>query len=221
MSKKMIMCLTALSFAVPMLAAATQADAKAAPAIGKAKKPPPAIGKVKKPPPAIGKAKKPAPAIGKVKKPPPAIGKAKKPAPPWIGQVKGEAKGKKDTVVIRPKDPIKDASIPGGQKDTPPTPPAGPPKPPGDKPHTHHDHHQHHGHRWSRHWHMIERVPARVPGQQVQTVKQVSTDPVCVQGTWAEQEEKKVYVCLSWYFRGRLLTPDQLAQVLAQQQQAQ
>jgi hypothetical protein len=37
-----------------------------------------------------------------------------------------------------------------------------------------------------------------------------------VKGTFAEQDEKKVYVCLSWYYRGKLLTPDQLEQVLAQ-----
>jgi hypothetical protein len=41
-------------------------------------------------------------------------------------------------------------------------------------------------------------------------------DPVCLQGTWATQENQKMYVCLSWYFRGQIYTPDQLSQVLAQ-----
>jgi hypothetical protein len=66
--------------------------------------------------------------------------------------------------------------------------------------------------------HIVEYAPSRRTSVASPVAQAVPpTDPVCVQGTWAEQEEKKVYVCLSWYFRGRLLTPDQLAQVLAQQ----
>jgi hypothetical protein len=66
--------------------------------------------------------------------------------------------------------------------------------------------------------HIVEYAPSRRTTAASPVAQAApSTDPVCVQGTWAEQEEKKVYVCLSWYFRGRLMTPDQLAQVLAQQ----
>jgi hypothetical protein len=46
--------------------------------------------------------------------------------------------------------------------------------------------------------------------------RSVNDDPVCLQGTWATQEIQRKYVCLSWYFRGQIYTPDQLAQVLAQ-----
>jgi hypothetical protein len=44
----------------------------------------------------------------------------------------------------------------------------------------------------------------------------VNDDPTCLQGTWAMQDDQKKYVCLSWYFRGRIYTPEQLEQILAQ-----
>jgi hypothetical protein len=56
----------------------------------------------------------------------------------------------------------------------------------------------------------------------LQPAKAKTAEPVCVEGTWAMQDDEKKYVCLSWYFRGRIYTPDQMAQVLAQlQPQAQ
>jgi hypothetical protein len=42
-------------------------------------------------------------------------------------------------------------------------------------------------------------------------------EPVCVEGTWAMQDDVKKYVCLSWFYRGQLYTPDQLQQVLEQE----
>ena len=58
--------------------------------------------------------------------------------------------------------------------------------------------------------------------QQLQSVKIKKDEPVCVEGVWAIQDNEKKYVCLSWYFRGQVYTPDQMAQVLAQlQPQAQ
>jgi hypothetical protein len=56
------------------------------------------------------------------------------------------------------------------------------------------------------------------PRQQLQPAKTKTDEPVCVEGVWAMQDNEKKYVCLSWYFRGRIYTPDQLAQVLAQLQ---
>ena len=56
------------------------------------------------------------------------------------------------------------------------------------------------------------------PRQPAVAKRPVTTDPVCVQGTWATQDEKKVYVCLSWYFRGHVYTPDELQQVLTKLQ---
>jgi hypothetical protein len=41
-------------------------------------------------------------------------------------------------------------------------------------------------------------------------------EPVCVQGTWAVQDNQRVYVCLSWHFRGQIYTPDQMEVVIAQ-----
>jgi hypothetical protein len=41
-------------------------------------------------------------------------------------------------------------------------------------------------------------------------------EPVCVHGTWAMQDNQKVYVCLSWHFRGQVYTPDQMEAVIAQ-----
>jgi hypothetical protein len=46
-------------------------------------------------------------------------------------------------------------------------------------------------------------------------IRAASSDPSCVQGTWAMQGDKKVYVCTSWLYRGRLYTPTELDQVLA------
>jgi hypothetical protein len=58
--------------------------------------------------------------------------------------------------------------------------------------------------------------------QQLQSAKIKKDEPVCVEGVWAIQDNEKKYVCLSWYFRGQIYTPDQMAQVLAQlQPQAQ
>ena len=58
--------------------------------------------------------------------------------------------------------------------------------------------------------------------QQLQSAKIKKDEPVCVEGVWALQDSEKKYVCLSWYFRGQIYTPDQMAQVLAQlQPQAQ
>jgi len=44
------------------------------------------------------------------------------------------------------------------------------------------------------------------------------TDPVCVKGTWAMENNERKYVCLSWYYLGQIYTPDQLEQVLVQQE---
>jgi hypothetical protein len=58
--------------------------------------------------------------------------------------------------------------------------------------------------------------------QQLQPAKIKKDESVCVEGVWAMQDNEKKYVCLSWYFRGRIYTPDQMAQILAQlQPQAQ
>jgi hypothetical protein len=35
-------------------------------------------------------------------------------------------------------------------------------------------------------------------------------EPVCIEGTWAMEDDMKKYVCLSWFYRGRLYTPAQL-----------
>jgi hypothetical protein len=60
------------------------------------------------------------------------------------------------------------------------------------------------------------------PQLRLQPAKAKTAEPVCVEGTWAMQDDEKMYVCWSWYFRGRIYTPDQMAQVLAQlQPQAQ
>ena len=60
------------------------------------------------------------------------------------------------------------------------------------------------------------------PQLRLQPAKAKTAEPACVEGTWAMQDDEKKYVCLSWYFRGRIYTPDQMAQVLAQlQPQAQ
>jgi hypothetical protein len=60
------------------------------------------------------------------------------------------------------------------------------------------------------------------PQPQLQPAKAKTDEPVCVEGAWAMQDDQKKYVCLSWYFRGRIYTPDQMAQILAQlQPQAQ
>jgi hypothetical protein len=47
---------------------------------------------------------------------------------------------------------------------------------------------------------------------------QVTDKPVCLSGTWATQNQQQQYVCLSWFYQGRIYTPDQLEQVLAQRQ---
>jgi hypothetical protein len=41
---------------------------------------------------------------------------------------------------------------------------------------------------------------------------QVSDKPVCLSGTWATQNQQQQYVCLSWFYQGRIYTPDQLDQ---------
>jgi hypothetical protein len=40
--------------------------------------------------------------------------------------------------------------------------------------------------------------------------------PICLSGSWAEQDQQRQYVCLSWFYRGRIYTPEQLEQALAQ-----
>jgi hypothetical protein len=47
---------------------------------------------------------------------------------------------------------------------------------------------------------------------------QVTDKPVCLSGTLATQDQQQQYVCLSWFYQGRIYTPDQLEQVLAQRQ---
>jgi hypothetical protein len=42
-------------------------------------------------------------------------------------------------------------------------------------------------------------------------------EPVCMEGTWAMQDNEKKYVCISWFYHGQLYTPAQLQQVLAQE----
>lgn len=43
----------------------------------------------------------------------------------------------------------------------------------------------------------------------------VTDRPVCLSATWAMQGSEKKLVCLSWYYSGRIYTPDELEQVLA------
>lgn len=59
-------------------------------------------------------------------------------------------------------------------------------------------------------------VPPSRPARQPVAAPARSNDPVCVDGTWATQDSQaqKKYVCLSWFYRGKLYTPDQLQQVL-------
>jgi hypothetical protein len=45
---------------------------------------------------------------------------------------------------------------------------------------------------------------------------QITDKPVCLSGTWAMQDQQRQYVCVSWFYQGRIYTPDQLEQVLAQ-----
>jgi hypothetical protein len=54
------------------------------------------------------------------------------------------------------------------------------------------------------------------PRPQLQPAKTKTSEPVCVEGVWAMQDNDKKYVCLSWYFRGRIYLPDQMAEILAQ-----
>jgi hypothetical protein len=48
------------------------------------------------------------------------------------------------------------------------------------------------------------------------TAQPVTDKPVCLSGTFATQNQQQQYVCLSWFYQGRIYTPDQLEQVLAQ-----
>ena len=79
--------------------------------------------------------------------------------------------------------------------------------------------------------HVIRRPPAivdygpphsapryRSQPQQLQPAKVRTDEPVCVEGVWAMQDNEKKYVCVSWYFRGRIYAPDQMAQILTQLQ---
>src|SRR5262245_1043903 len=43
----------------------------------------------------------------------------------------------------------------------------------------------------------------------------LSDDPVCEEGVWATQGDEPKYVCLTWLFRGKLYTLDQLEVELA------
>jgi hypothetical protein len=44
-------------------------------------------------------------------------------------------------------------------------------------------------------------------------------DPICVQGSWAQAGNGTQYVCLSWYFEGRLYAPTEMAQLATHRSQ--
>jgi hypothetical protein len=46
-----------------------------------------------------------------------------------------------------------------------------------------------------------------------------AADPICVQGSWAQAGAERQYVCLSWYFPGRLYAPTETAELAAQRSQ--
>jgi CubicO group peptidase (beta-lactamase class C family) len=59
------------------------------------------------------------------------------------------------------------------------------------------------------------RRPGILP--QPQPTPAADAHPVCVQGSWAEENDQKRYVCLSWFYQGQLYAPAELEQVLAAQ----
>jgi hypothetical protein len=74
----------------------------------------------------------------------------------------------------------------------------------------------------------VERAPGSGPFEPIEyeTGEQVArpapanaADPICVKGSWVQAGNETQYVCLSWYFEGRLYAPTEMAELSAQRSQ--